>query len=58
MREAGIEESISWGNIYKILMTFEKLYDIMTDKEQKTLISYFIKEIQIHSNEQRVHIAP
>ncbi len=59
LRKAGIEqESISLENIYKILMTFEELYDIMNDKEQKDLITYLIKEIKIHSNEEGENIIP
>lgn len=59
LRRQGIEmESISLENIYQILMTFEEIYDIMDDKEQKTLITYLIKEIQINPNSQNDCIIP
>lgn len=52
LRKKGIEmESISLENIYQILTTFGEIYDIIDDKEQKQLISYLVKEVQIHSNE-------
>ena len=36
LRKQGIEmESISLENIYELLRTFEEIYDIMDDKEQK-----------------------
>lgn len=45
LRKQGIEmESISLENIYEILRTFEEIYDIMDDKEQKTLITYLIRD--------------
>lgn len=59
LRKQGIEmESISLENIYEILRTFEEIYDIMDDKEQKTLITYLIKEIQINPNDQNDCVMP
>ena len=59
LRKQGIEmESISLENIYEILKTFEEIYDIMDDKEQKTLITYLIKEIQINPNDQNDCVMP
>lgn len=37
-------------NIYKIMLNFGKLYDIISDEEKKSLITYLIKEIQIYPN--------
>lgn len=37
-------------NIYKLMLNFGKLYDIISDEEKKSLITYLIKEIQIYPN--------
>ena len=48
------EEVLTLDNVYKLLLSFDKIYDIMSDKEKKDLISYLIKDIQIYSNEEQV----
>ena len=41
-------EAITLDNIYKIMLNFGKLYDIISDEEKKSIITYLIKEIQIY----------
>ena len=43
-------ETITLDNIYKLMLNFGKLYDIISDEEKKSLITYLIKEIQIYPN--------
>ena len=51
LRKSSIEmETITLDNIYKLLLNFGKLYDIISDEEKKILITYLIKEIQIYPN--------
>ena len=51
LRNSSIEmETITLDNIYKLMLNFGKLYDIISDEEKKSLITYLIKEIQIYPN--------
>ncbi len=51
LRRSSIEmEAITLDNIYKIMQNFGKLYDIISDEEKKSLITYLIKEVQIYPN--------
>ena len=51
LRRSSIEmETITLDNIYKLMLNFGKLYDIISDEEKKILITYLIKEIQIYPN--------
>ena len=51
LRRSSIEmETITLDNIYKLMLNFGKLYDIISDEEKKRLITYIIKEIQIYPN--------
>ena len=51
LRRSSIEmEAITLDNIYKLMLNFGKLYDIISDEEKKSLVSYLIKEIQIYPN--------
>ena len=51
LRKSSIEmEAITLDNVYKIMQNFGKLYDIMSDDEKKSLITYLIKGIQIYPN--------
>ena len=51
LRKSSIEmEAITPDNIYKLMLNFGKLYDIISDEEKKSLITYLIKEIQIYPN--------
>ena len=57
LRRAAMEEEVlTLDNVYKLLLSFDKIYDIMSDKEKKDLISYLIKDIQIYSNEEQVEM--
>lgn len=46
------KEAINLDNIYKILTTFDVIYDIMNSEEQKNLMSYLIKDVQIYANDE------
>ena len=49
LRRNSIEmEAITLDNIYKIMLNFGKLYDIISDEEKKSIITYLIKEVQIY----------
>ena len=51
LRKSSIEmETITLDNIYKLMLNFGKLYDIISDEEKKSLITYLIKKIQIYPN--------
>ncbi len=55
LRKAAMEEdAITLDNIYKLLLSFDEIYDIMSEKEKKDLISYLIKEVQIYPNDEQV----
>ena len=57
LRRNAIErETITFENVYNILNNFNKLFDIISDSEKKTLISYLIKEIQIYRNDESEQI--
>lgn len=48
LRRKSIEmQAITLDNVYKILKNFNKVYDRLTDEEKRTVISSFIKEIQV-----------
>lgn len=49
-------ETVTLDNVYQIMLNFGKLYDIMSDKEKKNLVSYLIKEIQIYPNDESEQI--
>lgn len=43
LRKSSIEmETITLDNIYKLMLNFGKLYDIISDEEKKSLITYLI----------------
>ncbi|MGN0817805.1 MAG: recombinase family protein, partial [Candidatus Coproplasma sp.] len=53
LRKTAMEEdAITLDNIYKLLLSFDEIYDIMSEKEKKDLISYLIKEVQIYPNDE------
>lgn len=53
LRKSAVEmEAITLDNIYRIMQNFDKLYDIISDEERKSLITYLIKEIQIYPKEE------
>ena len=47
-KKAAEEKALTLENIYKILMHFSELYDIMNDEERKELLVELIQEIQIY----------
>ncbi len=47
-KKAMEEEAITLENIYKILLNFSELFDIIDENEQKNLLTYLIKEIQLN----------
>lgn len=50
------EEAITLDNIYKILLSFNQIYDIMTEEEKKDLISCLIKDIRIYPNDEKAEM--
>lgn len=47
-KKAMKEEALTLENIYKILLNFSELFDIMDEDEQKNLLCYLVKEIQLN----------
>lgn len=48
LRRKSVEmQAITLDNVYKILKNFNKVFDKLTDDEKRTVISSFIKEIQV-----------
>lgn len=47
-KKAAEEKALTLENIYKILIHFSELYDIMNDEERKELFAELIQEIQIY----------
>ena len=44
LRKSSIEmETITLDNIYKLMLNFGKLYDIISDEEKKSLIRAYLK---------------
>ena len=39
-------------NIYKLLLSFDEIYDRMTEDEQKLMLTYLVKNIQIYANDE------
>ncbi len=47
-RRSAEMENITLENIFNILKNFGTLYDMITDEEKKSILSYLVKEIQIY----------
>ena len=45
-------EKLTGDNIYKVLIYFDKLYNVMNDVERRQLITSLISEIQIYEEKQ------
>lgn len=45
-------EKLTGDNIYKVLIYFDKLYEVMSDIERRKLITSLISEIQIYEEKQ------
>lgn len=53
LRKAAMEEeAMTLDNIYKLLLSFDEIYDKMTEDEQKLMLTYLIKEIRIYANDE------
>ena len=46
------EEAMTLDNIYKLLLSFDEIYDRMTEDEQKLMLTYLVKNIQIYANDE------
>ena len=46
------EDVVSMESIYRILLSFSEIYDMMDDTERKNLMSYLIKRIDIYANDE------
>ena len=46
------QEKLSRDSVYKYLLTFNRLYDRMTDREKKDFMQSFIKSIEIFPEKQ------
>lgn len=46
------EEAMTLDNIYKLLLSFDEIYDRMTEDEQKLMFTYLVKNIQIYANDE------
>ena len=51
-RSGTFKYALSLKNIYQILKTFVKIYDIMDDKDRKTLLATLVKNIDIYANDE------
>lgn len=57
LRRSAVEmEAITFENIYTIMKNFGSLYDIISNDEKKSLVSFLIKEIQIYAKDQSEQI--
>lgn len=45
-------KKLTGDNIYKVLIYFDKLYNVMNDVERRQLITSLISEIQIYKEKQ------
>lgn len=51
-KKAMEEETMTLKNIYKLLLSFDEIYDRMTEDEQKLMLTYLVKNIQINANDE------
>ncbi len=51
-KKAMEEEAMTLDNIYKLLLSFDEIYDRMTDEEQKLMFTYLVKNIQVYANDE------
>ena len=45
-------EKLTGGNIYKVLIYFDKLYSVMDDQEKRQLMESLLSEVQIYEERQ------
>lgn len=51
-KKAMEEEAMTLDNIYKLLLSFDEIYDRMTEDEQKLMLTYLVKNIHIYANDE------
>ena len=51
-KKAMEDEAMTLDNVYKLLLSFDKIYDKMTLDEQKLMLTYLVKNIQIYANDE------
>ena len=52
LEQCSSQDKITGDNIYKVLVCFEKLYNVMNPLERKKLMEHLISEIQIYPERQ------
>ena len=53
LRKSSIEmETITLDNIYKIMVNFDCVYNIINDEEKRNVVTALIKEIEIYRNDE------
>lgn len=50
-KKAFEEEKMTLGKIREILVTFDEVYDIMDESEQKAVVAALVKEVHINAND-------
>lgn len=51
-KKAMEEEAMTLDNIYRLLLSFDQIYDRMNEDEQKLMLTYLVKNIQIYANDE------
>lgn len=51
-RDAIKQQAITLENIYKIMVNFDCVYNIINDEEKRNVVTALIKEIEIYSNDE------
>ena len=46
------DEAMTLDNIYRLLLSFDQIYDRMNEDEQKLMLTYLVKNIQIYANDE------
>ena len=51
-RDANKQQAITLENIYKIMVNFDCVYNIINDEEKRNVVTALIKEIEIYRNDE------
>ena len=51
-RDAIKQQAITLENIYKIMVNFDCVYNIINDEEKRNVVTALIKEIEIYRNDE------
>ena len=51
-RDAITQQAITLENIYKIMVNFDCVYNIISDEEKRSVVTALIKEIEIYRNDE------